>query len=64
MVASEELREALVDLTNEKDYRLWLDPYWARVHPYRVTVKPGDLTEATTFFSHEPAHLASTYFWR
>jgi hypothetical protein len=46
MAASEELREALVDLTKEKDYRLWFDPYWARVHPYRVTVKPGDAAEA------------------
>ena len=41
------LRAALADLTSEKDYRLWFEPYWARVHPYRVNVKPGAAAEAT-----------------
>jgi hypothetical protein len=45
MAASDELRAALADLTSEKDYRLWFDPYWARVHPYRVSVKPGAAAE-------------------
>jgi glyoxylase-like metal-dependent hydrolase (beta-lactamase superfamily II) len=49
IAASEELREALADLTNEKDYRLWFDPYWARVHPYRVNVKPAAAAAAEIF---------------
>jgi glyoxylase-like metal-dependent hydrolase (beta-lactamase superfamily II) len=47
IAAGDELRAALVELTNEKDYRLWFDPFWARIHPYRVNVKPGAAAEAT-----------------
>jgi glyoxylase-like metal-dependent hydrolase (beta-lactamase superfamily II) len=46
MAASDELRAALVDLSAEKDYRLWFDPFWARIHPYRVNVQPGEAVEA------------------
>ena len=37
----------LADLTSERDYRLWFDPYWMRVHPYRVTAARGAKREAT-----------------
>ena len=47
MAASDELRAALADLASEKDYRLWFDPYWVRVHPYRVTVARATRGEAT-----------------
>jgi glyoxylase-like metal-dependent hydrolase (beta-lactamase superfamily II) len=47
MAASDELRAALVDLTTERDYRFWFDPYWARVHPYRVPVARGGRSDAT-----------------
>ncbi len=44
--AAVELREAFVDLTNNRDYRLAYDPYWVRVHPYRVRVTRGGTAEA------------------
>jgi glyoxylase-like metal-dependent hydrolase (beta-lactamase superfamily II) len=44
--AADELRAALVDLTRERDYRLAFDPYWVRVHPYRVPLAPGGAAEA------------------
>ena len=47
MAASDELRAALVDLCAERDYRFWFDPYWARVHPYRVPVARGGRADAT-----------------
>jgi glyoxylase-like metal-dependent hydrolase (beta-lactamase superfamily II) len=47
IAASEELRESFRDLTGERDYRLAYDPYWVRVHPYRVNVKAGGTAEAT-----------------
>jgi hypothetical protein len=46
LAAAEELREAYRDLTKERDYRLAYDPYWVRVHPYRVNVKPGEAADA------------------
>lgn len=46
MTAAVELREAFVDLTNNRDYRLAYDPYWVRVHPYRVRVTRGGTAEA------------------
>ncbi len=46
MAASDELRAALADLTTAKDYRIWFDPYWVRVHPYRVSVSAGGRAEA------------------
>ena len=46
LTAAEELREAFRDLTKERDYRLAYDPYWARLHPYRVNVKPGETADA------------------
>lgn len=35
------LRSALRDLIPEDDYRYGFDPFWVRVEPYRVPVKPG-----------------------
>ena len=46
MAAATELREALVALTAEPDYRLAFDPYWLRVHPYRVALARGGRAEA------------------
>ena len=46
IAAADELREAFRDLTKDRDYRLAYDPTWARVHPYRVNVKPGDTADA------------------
>jgi glyoxylase-like metal-dependent hydrolase (beta-lactamase superfamily II) len=46
MAASDELRAALADLTSERDYRLWFDPYWVRIHPYRVPLARGGRAEA------------------
>lgn len=46
MAAATELREALVALTAEPDYRLAFDPYWLRVHPYRVPLARGSRAEA------------------
>lgn len=46
MAASDELQAALTDLTSEQDYRLWFDPYWVRVHPYRVPVAAGGKADA------------------
>jgi glyoxylase-like metal-dependent hydrolase (beta-lactamase superfamily II) len=46
MAASDELRAALADLTTAKDYRIWFDPYWVRVHPYRVSVSAEGRAEA------------------
>jgi hypothetical protein len=47
MAAADELRAALVDLVPDRDYRLAFDPYWLRVHPYRVAVASGGRAEAT-----------------
>ena len=46
MAAAIALREALVALTAEPDYRLAFDPYWLRVHPYRVALARGGRAEA------------------
>ncbi len=42
-----ELLEAMRDLIGEQDYRIGYDPYWLRIHPYRVPVAPGGRAEAT-----------------
>ena len=47
MAAADELRAALVDLAPDPDYRLTFDPYWLRVHPYRVGVARGGRGAAT-----------------
>jgi len=47
MDAADELRAALVDLIAERDYRLAFDPYWLRVHPYRVGLARGGRATAT-----------------
>jgi hypothetical protein len=36
-----------VDLAPDPDYRLTFDPYWLRVHPYRVGVARGGRGAAT-----------------
>lgn len=33
------MRDAFRELSSEKDYRYWFDPFWVRAEPYRVTVK-------------------------
>jgi len=61
IAASDELRAALVDLTNEKDDRLWFDPYWARMHPYRVNVKRSDAAETSSALaSSDSIHSRTT----
>lgn len=44
---SYEMRRAFQDLSWEKDYRYWFDPFWARAEPYRVTLRPGESAEVT-----------------
>lgn len=41
------LRDALVELSAEDDYRLMFDPYWVRADPYRIQVPAGGSGEAT-----------------
>jgi len=38
---SYEMRDAFQALSSEKDYRSWFDPFWVRVEPYRVALRPG-----------------------
>jgi glyoxylase-like metal-dependent hydrolase (beta-lactamase superfamily II) len=39
---SYQMRDAFRELSSEKDYRYWFDPFWVRAEPYRVTVKRGE----------------------
>ena len=36
------MRDAFRELSSEKDYRYWFDPFWVRAEPYRVKVKRGE----------------------
>jgi glyoxylase-like metal-dependent hydrolase (beta-lactamase superfamily II) len=36
-----QMREAFQALSTDPDYRYWLDPFWVRAEPYRVTLRPG-----------------------
>jgi uncharacterized membrane protein len=38
---SYEMRDAFRDLSSERDYRYWFDPFWVRAQPYRVSLKSG-----------------------
>lgn len=42
---SYEMRKAFQDLSSEKDYRYWFDPFWVRAEPYRVSVRHGERVE-------------------
>jgi len=44
-----EIRDTYQTLSAEGDYRYMFDPYWVRAEPYRVSVKPGQSTEATLY---------------
>ena len=33
------------ELSSEKDYRYWFDPFWVRAEPYRVWLNPGGTAE-------------------
>lgn len=35
------MRDAFRELSSEKDYRYWFDPFWVRAKPYRVRLKRG-----------------------
>lgn len=39
---SYQMRDAFRELSSEKDYRYWFDPFWVRAEPYRVKLKPGE----------------------
>jgi glyoxylase-like metal-dependent hydrolase (beta-lactamase superfamily II) len=38
---SYEMRDAFRALSSDEDYRYWFDPFWARVEPYRIMLRPG-----------------------
>lgn len=42
---SYQMRDAFRELSPEKDYRYWFDPFWVRAEPYRVNVKRGSAVE-------------------
>jgi len=42
-----DMRAAFRELSSEKDYRHWFDPFWVRAEPYRVAVRPGENAEVT-----------------
>lgn len=44
---SYEMRDAFRELSSEKDYRYWFDPFWVRAEPYRVRLRPGETAEVT-----------------
>ncbi len=39
---SYEMRDAFQSLSSDPDYRYWFDPFWVRVEPCRVALKPGE----------------------
>jgi hypothetical protein len=41
------MRDAFRELSCEKDYRYWFDPFWVRAEPYRVALRPGESTAFT-----------------
>lgn len=42
---SYQMRDAFRELSSEKDYRYWFDPFWVRAEPYRTTLHPGGSAE-------------------
>lgn len=40
-----DMRDAFRELSSEKEYRYWFDPFWVRAEPYRVSVRPGEPVE-------------------
>jgi glyoxylase-like metal-dependent hydrolase (beta-lactamase superfamily II) len=41
------MRDMFQELSSEKDYRYWFDPFWVRAEPYRVWLNPGESAEVT-----------------
>ena len=41
------MRDAFQELSSEKDYRYWFDPFWVRAEPYRVWLTPGETADVT-----------------
>lgn len=39
---SYEMRDAFAELSPEKDYRYFFDPFWVRIEPYRSTIEAGN----------------------
>jgi glyoxylase-like metal-dependent hydrolase (beta-lactamase superfamily II) len=60
-----EMRAAFQSLSSDPDYRYWFDPYWVRVQPYRITLRPGQNTEVMVhvrnFRSREQTHLIEVH---
>lgn len=42
-----EMRDAFRELSSERDYRYWFDPFWVRAEPYRIALRPGETAEVT-----------------
>jgi glyoxylase-like metal-dependent hydrolase (beta-lactamase superfamily II) len=40
-----QMRDAFRELSSDKDYEYWFDPFWVRAEPYRVRIAPGEETE-------------------
>jgi len=43
------MRATFQTLSADEDYRCWLDPFWVRVEPYRVTLQSGRLDEVLLY---------------
>jgi glyoxylase-like metal-dependent hydrolase (beta-lactamase superfamily II) len=41
------MRDAFRNLSSEKNYRYWFDPFWLRAEPYRSTLRAGEAIELT-----------------
>jgi glyoxylase-like metal-dependent hydrolase (beta-lactamase superfamily II) len=37
-----QMRTAFQALSPDPDYQYWFDPFWVRVEPYRLTLRPGE----------------------
>ncbi len=57
---SYQMRDAFRALSNDEDYRYWFDPFWVRVQPYRVSLRPGHSQAlkvyVRNFRSHQQTH--------
>lgn len=42
---SYEMRDAFQALSPDEEYRFWFDPFWVRVQPYRLPLRPGESVE-------------------
>lgn len=41
---SYKMRESFNELSSQKDYRNWFDPYWVKADPYRINLRKGETT--------------------